>query len=375
MYESTRDYWRRVRDSLGWRSIAVAAGLALLLASQALFHPRRYEFWTLLDVALAWSVYYGEVALIAVTMLVVVVLVEQWPRARPSTRALLVVPALAVPVFGLVWLASWRYSGAWLPQSWLPLAGETTKFTLLGALVFALRAMHRRAEAARAASRALEADQAELELQAEAAQLQLLQAQIEPHFLFNTLANIRRLLRTEPAAGVATIDSLRTYLQAALPQVRRTSSTLGDEFDLLQAYLQLFKVRMGARLRYRLDIARGLRALPYPPMLLVTLAENAIKHGLAPSDLGGTIRVSARRESDGLAVEVADDGVGFGGAAGGTGVGLVNIRRQLAARYGETASLRLSSTPGGGVTARIVTPWPELRRDVGASLVAAVARP
>jgi sensor histidine kinase YesM len=131
---------------------------------------------------------------------------------------------------------------------------------------------------------------------------------------------------------------------------------LGDEFELVQAYLQLFKVRMGRRLRFTLDLAPELRPLPFPPMVLVTLAENAIKHGLAPADLGGTVDVAASRNGTSLVVTVTDDGVGFGASAGGTGVGLVNIRRQLAARYGDGARLTLEQQ--GGVCARIVVPWP-----------------
>ena len=204
---------------------------------------------------------------------------------------------------------------------------------------------------------ALDASQRELERQAEEAQLQLLQAQIEPHFLFNTLANVRRLYRRQPAAGAEAIDSLMVYLRAALPQVRRTESTLGDEFDLAQAYLQLFRVRMGSRLRFTLDLPPELRAVPFPPMVLVTLTENAIKHGIAPADLGGTVRLGARLDGGQLQVTVSDDGVGLGAAsAGGSGVGLVNIRRQLAARFGDRARLTLEDA-GTGVRSRISLPW------------------
>ncbi len=344
----------RVGAALGWRGFALAPALGLLLALQALFHPRRYELWTAWDVAAAWSVYFVEVTLIVAAVLAVVILVEQ--LRRPVLQLLLIAPAVLAAAVPLILVAHWRVTGTWSVGGWI--VGETIKFGLVGLLLYGLRALHRRGEAARASANALEQDQAELELQVEAAQLQLLQAQVEPHFLFNTLANIRRLYRTEPTAGADAIDSLRTYLRAALPLVRRGSSTLADEVELVTAYLQLFKVRMGQRLHFAVDVAPSLRGLPYPPMLLMTLVENAIKHGIAPTELGGTIVIAATREGDDLVVRVQDDGVGFGAASGGTGVGLVNIRRQLSARFGHRARLTLEAMPEGGVVASIVTPWP-----------------
>ncbi len=123
-----------------------------------------------------------------------------------------------------------------------------------------MRALRCHARSADDSARQLQASRQELERQAEEAQLQLSQAQIEPYFLFNTLANVRRLCRKDPRAGAEAIDNLMTYSRAALPQVRRTESTLGDEFELVQAYLQLFKVGMGRRLHFTLDIAPELKA-------------------------------------------------------------------------------------------------------------------
>jgi len=255
-----------------------------------------------------------------------------------------------------VGLMAWRYSGQWWPAAPLAVLGETLKYSMLCAFVYGARALQHHAERMHAQAVALDAARRELERQASEAQLQLLQAQIEPHFLFNTLANVRRLYRQHPAAGAEAIDNLMTYLRAALPQVRRAESTLGEEFELARAYLQLFQVRMGARLRFTLDLPPALRGLPFPPMLLLTLAENAIKHGLAPADLGGTVALCARRSGSVLEVSVADDGVGFGPDAGGHGVGLVNIRRQLAARFGDDASLLLDQRDSGGVIARLLLP-------------------
>ena len=355
MAQPALSYWGRVRNDLTLRSFAIVGGLALLVSTQILFQPHLFEIWDLADIGQAWAEYFVEVALIGAALLIAVVGVEQAPVRRPLSRWLLLVVALVGPALCLVTLFSWRFSGAWGSVPPLSMLGQSMRLTLLGAFVFGVRAMHRHAQRADDAARSLQDTQRELERQADAAQLQLLHAQIEPHFLFNTLANVRRLYRKQPYAGAEAIDNLMIYLRAALPRVRRTASTLGDEFELAQAYLQLFKVRMGRRLSFTLDLAPELRAVPFPPMVLVTLVENAIKHGLTPADLGGTIALAARRAGRSVEVTVIDDGVGFGASADGTGVGLVNIRRQLAARYGDDARLTLDEQ--GGVCARITVPW------------------
>ncbi len=352
-------YRTRVRRALGRRALGFVALLALLVSTQLLFQPHLFEMWELPDIAQAWGEYFGQVAAIGAALLLAVVAVEQAPVSSAIARAALLAAAMVVPVLLLVGSFAWYYSGTWLPAAPWQVFGETLKFSLLGAFAYGVRALQRHAERVNAEALALDVSQRELERQAEEAQLQLLQAQIEPHFLFNTLANVRRLYRQRPQAGAEAIDNLMVYLHAALPQVRRTESTLGDEFDLVQAYLQLFRVRMGSRLRFALELPAELKRVPFPPMVLVTLAENAIKHGLAPADSGGTVRIVARANAAGqLDVSVADDGVGFSDAsAGGSGVGLVNIRRQLAARHGEDAHLVLEQAADGGVCARVTLPW------------------
>jgi sensor histidine kinase YesM len=358
MTTAAPNYWQRVRQGLRWRAFASVVLLALLLSTQLLFQPHLFEMWELPDIARGWAEYFAQVAAIGALLLVAIVAVEQSPVTGRAARAALIAVALVLPVLPLVALYGWYYSGTWIPAAPQQLLGETLKFSALGAFAYGVRALQRHAERARAQALGLDAAQRELDRQAEEATLQLLQAQIEPHFLFNTLANVRRLYRRQPAAGAEAIDNLMVYLRAALPQVRRTESTLGDEFELAQAYLQLFRMRMGSRLRFTIDLPPALRGAPFPPMMLVTLAENAIKHGLAPADLGGSVRIAARVHDDRLEVSVADDGVGFGAAsAGGNGVGLINIRRQLAARHGDAARLVLESSDGGGVCARIVLPW------------------
>jgi signal transduction histidine kinase len=349
-------YGQRLRGALGWRAVGVVVLLAWLVSTQVLFTPHLFEMWDLPDIALGWANYFGEMTAIGVLTWVSVMAAEQCRLEPPLAHIALRAMAIVAPVLLAVWLMAWRYSGQWWPAAPQAVLGETLKYSMLCAFVCSARALQHHAERMHAQAVALDAARRELERQASEAQLQLLQAQIEPHFLFNTLANVRRLYRQRPAAGAEAIDNLMTYLRAALPQVRRAESTLGEEFELARAYLQLFQVRMGARLRFTLDLPPALRGLPFPPMLLLTLAENAIKHGLAPADLGGTVALCARRSGPLLDVSVADDGVGFGPDAGGHGVGLVNIRRQLAARFGDDASLSLDQRDSGGVIARLQLP-------------------
>jgi sensor histidine kinase YesM len=356
-------YWHRVRAQLNWPAFGLILLLAWLVSTQVLFQPHLFDMWELSDIAQGWANYFGEVLAIGVAMWLSVVAAEQMQLEPALARGALLATAIVAPVLLAVWLITWQYSGQWWPAAPLAVLGETLKYAMLGAFVYAARALHRHAERANAVALTLDAARRELEGEAAEAQLQLLHAQIEPHFLFNTLANVRRLYRKQPATGAQTIDNLMTYLRAALPQVRRTESTLGEEFELAGAYLQLFQVRMGTRLRVTLELPPALRRLSVPPMVLVTLAENAIKHGLAPAGLGGTVHLRAHRVGATLEVSVDDDGVGFGPDSGGHGVGLVNIRRQLSARFGDKASLSMEERDSGGVIARLRLPCQEAPGD------------
>jgi len=158
------------------------------------------------------------------------------------------------------------------------------------------------------------------------------------------------------------LDNLVRYLRAALPQLRAGATTLGQEADLVRAYLDVLQIRMGSYLGFSLDVPAGLRDHPFPPMMLLTLAENAIKHGLAPSPDVGRIDIVARHHEGHLVITVADTGVGFGVAkTAGTGIGLANTRARLAALYGSESELALTANEPRGVVATIRVP---LRRVV-----------
>jgi len=226
--------------------------------------------------------------------------------------------------------------------------------TLGGLLTFALEVYRRELVSTEAAQQAA-VDQAAFEREVTASRLQVLQAQIEPHFLFNTLANVRRLYDTDRDAGRAMLEHLTRYLAVALPEMRAADATLGRDAELLAAYLEIQQIRMGRRLVFAVDIPAALSDSPVPPMLLLTLAENAVKHGINPSPHGGSIRVSAHAEAGRLVLTVADSGVGFRPGSG-SGTGLANIRARLAAQFGAAAELALRNNELGGVTATIVLP-------------------
>jgi signal transduction histidine kinase len=200
-----------------------------------------------------------------------------------------------------------------------------------------------------------EADRSQLVARMVEARLQLLEAQVEPHFIFNTLANIRRLSRTDPSLARLVVDRFATYLRASLPQMRDNAATLGREVDLARAYLDVQKVRMGRRLAYAIDVKDSLRRRAFPPMMLISLVENAIKHGLNPSIDGGTIRIEAVVRDQALQVSVADTGCGFTKTMG-SGVGLANARARLAAAHGARGRLLLAANAPQGIVATIDLP-------------------
>lgn len=200
------------------------------------------------------------------------------------------------------------------------------------------------------------AEQTSTEKELSVAKLNLLHAQVEPHFLYNTLANAQVLTRTDPPRADQMLGHLIQYLRSSLPSVDESMSTLRVELERAQAYLEILKIRMGARLALQVDVAPALLDLPLPSMALQTLVENAIKHGLEPKPGGGTVWIIARPFDDHVTLTVADDGLGFGHGSSGTGIGLKNLRERLRLTCGERASVAIVSNFPSGVAATITLP-------------------
>jgi sensor histidine kinase YesM len=194
-----------------------------------------------------------------------------------------------------------------------------------------------------------------IEREAVLANLRALQAQIEPHFLFNTLANVTSLIDPDPAKARRMLESFIRFLRASLGATRMESTTLGAERELIASYLEVLQVRMEGRLRYSLDVPPDLESYPLPSLLLQPLVENAIRHGLEPKVEGGEVTMRARREGGKVVVEIADSGVGFAPTTRG-GVGLTNLRERLRLLFGDSASLEISDAPGAGSRVSVSLP-------------------
>jgi sensor histidine kinase YesM len=203
----------------------------------------------------------------------------------------------------------------------------------------------------------VKANVANLEKQLMQAQMAALQAQVEPHFLFNTLALIGQLIETDPPEAARVHSHLIDYLRATLPQLRtRGGGTLGKQCDMVKAYLAIMQARMKERLQVQFMVPTFLESAPFPPMMLQSLVENAIKHGLEPKIAGGVITVRAQVIDATLVVDVCDNGIGINLHAP-DGVGLANIRERLQLLYGEAAELVIEAQAAGGCCASIRLPY------------------
>lgn len=285
-----------------------------------------------------------------------------------SRAAILIGNSIAI---GIGLPGGWIIGSLLLGESLTPLfegfTGNWQRITTLTALLATLCMYFfwssERLARARADMAALEAATENARQQAEkrtlAAQFQALQAQIEPHFLFNTLANLRSLIGIDQERAQVLLDQLTDWLRAALKASRQEESTLRDEFDLLSHYLEIQSLRLGSRLRFSSSLPDDLAEFRLPPLLVQPLVENAVRHGIEPAIEGGWIGLSAFVETDHIVIGVADSGVGLSanpGAATADAIGLENVRARLRLRYGEDASLHLQSRPEGGLIALIRIP-------------------
>lgn len=230
-----------------------------------------------------------------------------------------------------------------------------TLYSLVVALIASLRNREYKAMAAH-----LEAErrQSELSRQLAESKLRMLQLQVEPHFLFNTLGSAQQLAERGAPEAAKLISNLIRFLRAATPSMRNDATTLGQEASLIEAYLAIMKRRLGMRLAYGVSVPEALEGTALPPGMLITLVENAIKHGIEVSPEGGRIDVRAESgAADLLVLTVADTGAGLhGGSKPGQGIGLANVRERLALLFGDAATLELESNEPRGFIARIRMP-------------------
>ncbi len=296
----------------------------------------------------------------ALCALLVFTLLERWPRRmpRPLARWALQVIAVAavMPVVELAFFVAATAPGA--PPFWRveSRAGSFGALTFLGMLVSSWVAMsalmRERDESTKRAERA----RGELERQALDSRLRLLQAQVEPHFLFNTLANVQALVDIGSPRASPVLASLVSYLRAAVPRLSEPVNRLGQELEMARAYLALMQMRLPDRLQFSVEADAAAEPCRCPPTTLLTLVENAIRHGIDPSLEGGRIDVRVRLRDKRCHVEVRDTGVGITSGSGGLGTGLSTLRERLQLAFDADADLRLSEVEPHGVLIELEFP-------------------
>jgi signal transduction histidine kinase len=343
-------------------------GLALLLGGQRVLFTLAFTFVISLPLALGWKSGFFSLMLrtlgLGLLAMLVFGLFEQWPKRLPPWLARWVLQVfgvmVAIPAGTFVIYTLSTAHGA--PAFWhvqdrlIGFAGMTVLGVLIAPWV-ALAALVRQKDAlARHQALAFELERSEYERQALDARLHLVQAQVAPHFLFNTLANVQALVDSGSPQASAVLRSLVAYLRAAVPRLDEPVTTLKQELELVTAYLELMHMRMPDRLKFALHFEESELALRCPPLTLLTLVENAVRHGIDPSEEGGRIDVQVERHADRCIVRVTDTGVGLGASNGGLGTGLSTLRERLQLVFGGAAELRVRGNAPRGVIAEVEIP-------------------
>jgi two-component sensor histidine kinase len=337
---------------LGWRRLRVtsiastAIGLVLSVTS----------------VMPTWMVV-GRTMVVGLSSMLAFGLLEQWPANQPKWIARWVLQVLAIVVvvpFG-AYLAYWLTTGGHpqLAQDNDRLAGYAmlTFAGILFAPWIAVGALFWQRDAfARNQATAFALERSELERKALDARFKLLQAQVEPHFLFNTLANVQALVEKGAPQASRVLQSLIAYLRAAVPRLHEPATTLGQELELVRAYLEVMHMRMPDRLQFELKVDEMATRLQCLPMTLLTLVENAVRHGIDPSEVGGRIEIEARVQSGRCKLSVTDTGIGLEPLGHGSGTGLSTLRERLKLAYGADADLQLSDVAPHGFRAVVSFP-------------------
>lgn len=340
----------RLATALTW-----ALAIAVAHSTQFLFQPFVWEHWPWDDVLRGWLEVARDRAVVAVAIALAVVAAGTLRPGSPRARAVgLGLAILGGALAGELALLALGWPGDLVDAA--AVAGRVAHWSLLGGCVAAMAYLWMRVTQALAQAQREELRRADAERAVVEARLQALRSQIEPHFLFNTLATVRRLHRSETEAGALLLRHFLDYLRLSIAALQATTTTLASELALVKAYLGVLEVRMSGRLRTRSDVPESLLDCEIPPLSIATLVENAVKHGVGPKAEGGSIEVAALRSEGSLAIVVADDGVGFGSTLG-HGIGLSNLRSRLGTMYGGGARLALEGGRNGGVRATISIPW------------------
>ena len=311
---------------------------------------RRLRITLLFSVLLGWPISLGwtsgllsvlaRTVLIGLSAMLLFGLFEQWPKRLPPwlARWVLQIAGVAVVIPAATFTIFVLSTDTGAPPFWR-VADRLNGFLTL--------------TVARHQALAFDLERSEFERDALDARLRLLQAQVAPHFLFNTLANVRELVDSGSPQASTVLGSLIAYLRAAVPRLHEPVSTLGQELELVRAYLELMRMRLPDRLQFALHVDETALALRCPPMTLMTLVENAVRHGIDPSEDGGRIEVRVTEAGNRCRVQVIDTGVGLQRAGDGLGTGLSALRERLQLVFGQDARLHVTSLAPRGVRAEL----------------------
>ena len=349
---------RWIGHSLGTRARAAFADLApsvavlavVITATALKFSAYRFPNQTWTE---SWLALWHTASAVAAALVVPIPLIVAACNLAPSSgmrRLAWLTGSAAVCVFACV--------ESPLPRLVAPVSIERYQWQQMAALVVVLVAVfefRHRALAAAGALLRVQIDDVAADARLRDARLRMLQAQLAPHFLFNTLANVRRLAQTNRREAAAMLGDLVQYFSVTLSHHDDPRSTLGEEARLVDAYLRIHSIRMGARLAYAIEVPEELAPAHVPSMMLLTLVENAVKHGINPLSEGGFVRMRAEQRGDTLRIEVADNGRGLT-VNEGHGTGLANIRARLSMLYGHRAELALQPGEPRGLVASVLLP-------------------
>jgi len=336
---------------LGWRRVLLAVGVSAVFGALNALPTTSPP----LLVTMGHAVVAGLAVLLAFGLL------ERYPARLPLPRWILQLVGVVVAVPAGVLLAH-LVSMAIDEHAAHEPAQMTGMITLIvEGLLFApwiaLGAMvSQRDVLARDQALAFALERSQLERNALETRLRLLQAQVEPHFLFNTLANVQELVDARSPQAAQVLASLIAYLRAAVPRIHDPATTLGQELELVRAYLELMRMRMPDRLEFALHVDPAVNALECPPMTVLTLVENAVRHGIDPSEEGGRVDVDARVSDGRCSISVTDTGLGFAAAGNGLGTGLSTLRERLQLAFGNAARLDVTEIEPHGVCAKLDIP-------------------
>jgi signal transduction histidine kinase len=332
-------------------ALGISSAVAFMLSVQYLVQPWIWRNWPVDEVLVGWLYVLRDRLIVATLVALGVVLADSLAVRPPWLRTVALALGILLGALGgelaVQALSDFDHSSV---VPW------TVRSTLLSFAAAATLHLWRSSRDTREALGQESLRQFSIEQQLLHTRLSALRSQIEPHFLFNSLATIRHLQGTDPAAGSQLLANFVDYLRRVLPMTEHGEVRLAEEIALIRRYLAIMSVRMSGRLQVHIDAPAALDELAVPPLALATLVENAIKHGLTPSPHGGRLEIRAAVVNGNLRLDVFDDGVGLGTGSSGSGIGLSNVRARLATLYGMRGALQVAALPAGGVHAQLRLP-------------------